>query len=84
MPFFHIRPSLADTDPTMSNTTAHHSSPFTFPAPSVFHLSLLRGIAAHNAHPFHPPLLWIRHHNSFNPSYGKTPKRHSLDIIPTT
>ena len=32
--FFHIRPSLADTDPTMSNTTAHHSSPFTFPVPS--------------------------------------------------
>lgn len=34
LPFFHIRPSLADTDPTMSNTTAHHSSPFTFPVPS--------------------------------------------------
>lgn len=33
-PFFPTQPSLADTDPTMSNTTAHHSSPFTFPVPS--------------------------------------------------
>lgn len=33
-PFFPTRPSLADTDPTMSNTTAHHSSLFTFPVPS--------------------------------------------------
>ena len=33
-PFFPIRPSLADTDLTMSNTTTHHSSPFTFPVPS--------------------------------------------------
>ena len=84
LPFFHIRPSLADTDPTMSNTTIHHSILFTFPDSSVFHLSLLRGIAVHNSHPFYPPLLWIRHHNSFNPSFGKTPKRHNLDIIPTT
>ena len=33
---------------TMSNTTIHQIL-FTFPDPSVFHLSLLRGIAAHNA-----------------------------------
>lgn len=32
LPFFHIRPSLADTDPTMSNTTIHQIL-FTFPAP---------------------------------------------------
>ena len=32
-------------------------------------------------HPF-SPFLWIRHHNSFNPSFGKTPKRHNLYIIP--
>ena len=47
-PFFPTHPSLADTDPTMSNTTIHQIL-FTFPDPSVFHLSLLRGIAAHNA-----------------------------------
>ena len=28
------------------------------------------------------PSLWMRHHNSFNPSFGKTPKRHNLYIIP--
>lgn len=33
----------------MSNTTIHHSILFTFPDSSVFCLSLLRGIAAHNA-----------------------------------
>lgn len=33
LPFFHIRPSLADTDPTMSNTTIHQIL-FTFPVPS--------------------------------------------------
>lgn len=33
-PFFPTHHSLADTDPTMSNTTIHHSSPFTFPVPS--------------------------------------------------
>lgn len=47
-PFFPTHPSLADTDLTMSNTTIHQIL-FTFPDPSVFHLSLLRGIAAHNA-----------------------------------
>ena len=82
-PFFPTHPSLADTDPTMSNTTIHHSILFTFPDSSVFYLSLLRGLAAHNA-PSFSPSLWIRHHNSFNPSCGKTPKRHNLDIIPTT
>lgn len=49
LPFFPTHPSLADTDPTMSNTTIHHSILFTFPDSSVFYLSLLRGIAAHNA-----------------------------------
>ena len=53
-PIFPARHSLADTDPTMSNTTIHHSILFTFPDSSVFHLSLLRGIAAHNTP---PPLL---------------------------
>ena len=48
LPFFPAHHSLADTDPTMSNTTIHQIL-FTFPDPSVFHLSLLRGIAAHNA-----------------------------------
>ena len=48
-PFFPAHPSLADTDPTVSNTTTHHSILFTFPDPSVFYLSLLRGIAAHNS-----------------------------------
>lgn len=48
-PFFPTHPSLADTDPTMSNTTIHHSILFTFPDSTVFCLSLLRGIAAHNA-----------------------------------
>lgn len=52
-PFFPTQPSLADTDPTMSNTTIHQIL-FTFPDPSVFHLSLLRGIAAHNAPPPSP------------------------------
>lgn len=47
-PFFPTHPSLADTDPTMPNTTTHQIL-FTFPDPSVFHLSLLRCIAAHNA-----------------------------------
>lgn len=51
-PFFPAHHSLADTDPTMSNTTIHQIL-FTFPDISVFYLSLLRGIAAHNA----PPLL---------------------------
>ncbi len=51
-PFFPAHHSLADTDPTMSNTTIHQIL-FTFPDLSVFYLSLLRGIAAHNA----PPLL---------------------------
>ena len=82
--FFPTHPSLADTDPTMSNTTAHHSILFIFPDISVFYLSLLRGDAAHNAHPFHPPLLWIRHHNTFYPGLSKIPKRHNLDIIPST
>ena len=82
-PFFPTQPSLADTDPTMSNTTTHHSILFTFPDSSVFYLSLLRGIAHTTPHPFFPSL-WMRHHNSFNLSFGKTPKRHNLDIIPTT
>lgn len=82
-PFFPAHHSLADTDPTMSNTTIHQIL-FKFPDPSVFHLSLLRGIAAHNAPPPLSPPLRMRHHNSFNPSFGKTPKRHNLDIIPTT
>ena len=47
-PFFPTHPPLVDTDPTMSNTTIHQIL-FTFPDPSVFYLSLLRGIAAHNA-----------------------------------
>lgn len=47
-PFFPAHHSLADTNPTMSNTTIHQIL-FKFPDPSVFHLSLLRGIAAHNA-----------------------------------
>lgn len=55
LPFFHIRPSLADTDATMSNTTIHQIL-FTFPDSFVFCLSLLRGIAAHNA-PIPSPLL---------------------------
>lgn len=55
-PFFPTHPSLADTDPTMSNTTIHQIL-FTFPDPSVFHLSLLRGIAAHNAPPPLPSLV---------------------------
>lgn len=46
-PFFPTHPSLVDTDPKLSNTTIHQIL-FTFPAPSVFYLSLLRGIAAHN------------------------------------
>lgn len=46
--FFPTHPSLADTDPTMSNTTIHQIL-FTFPDISAFYLSLLRGIAAHNA-----------------------------------
>lgn len=66
----------------MSNTTIHQIL-FTFPDISVFHLSLLRGIAAHNA-PSLLPFFVDRHHNSLNPSCGKTPKRHNLDIIPIT
>lgn len=56
-PFFPIHHSIADTDPTMSNTTIHHSILFTFPDSSVFHLSLLRGIAVHNAPPPLPSLV---------------------------
>ena len=48
-PFFPTHPSLADTDPTKSNTTIHHSILFTFPDSSFFYLSLLRVIATHNA-----------------------------------
>lgn len=49
LPFFHIRPSLADTDPTMSNTTIHQIL-FTFPAPPPrLAPHIWRGIAAHNA-----------------------------------
>lgn len=82
LPFFHIRPSLADTDPTMSNTTIHQIL-FTFPAPPLVLRPTYGAASPHTTpHPFSPSL-WMRHHNSFNPSCGKTPKRHNLDIIPT-
>lgn len=63
-PFFPAHHSLADTNPTMSNTTIHQIL-FKFPDPSVFHLSLLRGIAANNAPsllPFlvDPPLQFVQ------------------------
>lgn len=54
LPFFHIRPSLADTDPTMSNTTAHHSSPFTFPVPSSCALHIARHRRTQRPIPFIP------------------------------
>ena len=52
-PFFPAHHSLADTDPTMPNTTAHHSSPFTFPLPSS--LCPTHGVAL----PYTTPITFI-------------------------
>lgn len=76
-PFLPTQIRRCQTPPSTIQSCSHSRTPPSFTSPYC-------AASPHTTpHPLSPPL-WMRHHNSFNPSFGKTPKRHSLDIIPTT
>ena len=71
-PLLPTQTRRCQTPPPTIQSCSHSRTPPSFTSPYC-------AASPHTTpHPFSPSL-WIRHHNSFNPSCGKTPKRHNLD-----